>query len=214
MRSYFFRTPKWLQWMYPHYVWQVKTQAKVIFLTFDDGPDPHATNYVLEQLRQYSARATFFCVGKQIELYPELYQKLQVSGHAIGNHTYNHTNGWKTDWETYLEDVRGFEVVADRFHSQTSLFRPPYGRMTRSQARELSKRYHIIMWSHLSGDFDNNLHVEQAKRALLTGSSGSIFLFHDSFAAHKNLKKLLPVVLDYYSRQGYIFKSLSDYEIS
>lgn len=214
MRTYLFHTPKWIESVYPGLVWKINTKEQAVFLTFDDGPDELATEYVLDQLDRFSAKATFFCIGENIRKNPGLFLKVMEKGHAFGNHTFRHLNGWKTGSEVYLRDVVRFEEEAKKFSAETNLFRPPYGRIRKSQFIRLKNKYKAIMWSHQAGDFDRNLHVNSARKALLKGRSGSIFLFHDSFTAYKNLKKLLPIVLDHYSSAGYHFKSLSDNAIN
>lgn len=211
MRNYFFTSPIWLRWIYSDFTWAINTREKVLFLTFDDGPDPVATEFVLNQLDTYAAKATFFCTGENISKNPELFSRIIKNGHAFGNHTFRHLNGWRTSDYIYLEDIWKFERELQKFDLKTKLFRPPYGRIKRSQFRRLPPDYRTIMWTHLAGDFDKKLQLERAKKALLKGNPGSIFLFHDSFAAFNNMKQLLPYVLEHYTRAGFTFKSLTRY---
>ena len=182
-------------------------KQKILYLTFDDGPHPVATPYVLEQLQKYGARATFFCIGKNVQGYPQLYNRVLMDGHRVGNHTQNHLNGWKTDDAIYLENVRD----AAR-HIDTDLFRPPYGRIRFRQAALLRGApfyYKVIMWDVLSADFDRALSASQcAENVRRYGRSGSIVVFHDSEKAFDRLRDALPVVLDHFSKLGYTFESI------
>ncbi|MGJ7030452.1 polysaccharide deacetylase family protein [Niabella hirudinis] len=208
---YFVKTPWLLKRIYPHYTWDQPASKKKIFLTFDDGPHPVATPFVLEQLRLWGAKATFFCVGKNVVAERLLYERLQKEGHSIGNHTHNHLNGWKTDTNTYLENV---QLAATYINS--GLFRPPYGRIRREQGRlliqgALGTRFRIIMWDVLSGDFDSSLQPEKClKHVLQHTRSGSVVVFHDSEKAFKNMSFALPGVLKYFSERGFTFEVLQD----
>jgi peptidoglycan-N-acetylglucosamine deacetylase len=137
---YFARTPVWLQWTLPWYTWRVRTAKKVVFLTFDDGPIPEVTPWVLEMLEKYAARATFFCVGDNVQRHPGIYRQILAAGHAVGNHTFHHVNGWQTDNAAYLGEVAQCAAVVD-----SRLFRPPYGRLRRRQRRQLQRQYDVIL---------------------------------------------------------------------
>ncbi|MBO9619129.1 MAG: polysaccharide deacetylase family protein [Niabella sp.] len=202
---YFIKTPGWLKKVYGSYVWDVPVTEKKIFLTFDDGPHPVATPFVLEQLKRYNARATFFCIGKNVLAEQALYRQLQEEGHRIGNHTNNHLNGWRTDTVTYISNV----AQASR-SIETDLFRPPYGRITKKQGNLLrQKGFRIIMWDVLSGDFDQSLAPEQClANVLRKTTAGSIIVFHDSQKAFKNLRYALPEVLKQFSADGFTFEVL------
>jgi peptidoglycan-N-acetylglucosamine deacetylase len=205
---YLVRTPWWLRRIYSSLIWRIPaSREKILYLTFDDGPHPVATPFVLEQLQKYNARATFFCIGKNVQAYPQLYNRVLMDGHRTGNHTQNHLNGWKTDDATYLQNVGD----AAR-HIDTDLFRPPYGRIRFRQAALLKGApfyYKVIMWDVLSADFDRALSAEQcADRVKRYGRSGSIVVFHDSEKAFDRLRDALPVVLDHFSRLGYRFESI------
>lgn len=196
MHRYFIKTPSWLRRLYTGYVWRIETQEREVFLTFDDGPHPHITPWVLQQLAAYDAQATFFCIGNNVERYPHVYREIIRQGHAVGNHTYHHLNGWKTEAGTYLKDVKKAAGLID-----APLFRPPYGRIKRNQAKgiaEAMKREssRIIMWDVLSGDFDQNFSPEKCLDNVLRNiCPGSIVVFHDSEKAFPNLKMILPEVL-------------------
>jgi len=204
---YLVKTP-WLirKLFYPKYVWNIPGKEKKIYLTFDDGPHPVATNFVLEQLQKFNAKATFFCIGKNVITHPEIYKSIITQGHSIGNHTHDHLNGWKTSEEIYFRNI----IEASRY-MDSNLFRPPYGRITAFQAKQVMERMHykIIMWSVLSGDFDLKLTDDDCYRNVTkTATSGSIIVFHDSEKSFPILKNILPKVLDYFKRKGYIFGNI------
>ncbi len=213
---YLVKTPWWLRALYPGLTWRIRTREKVIYLTFDDGPHETATPFVLEQLKQYGAKATFFCIGKNVAAYPAIYQRILDEGHTTGNHTYHHLNGWKISNETYLADIAEAGKLI-----WSPLFRPPYGRLSREQIRlihqlaETTKEpgikrvKQIIMWDVLSGDFDTNLTPEACLAYVLYHARpGSIIVFHDSTKAWEKMSYALPKVLDYFSGAGYQFKSI------
>lgn len=180
---------------------------KIIYLTFDDGPHPEVTPFVLETLTSFNAYATFFCIGKNVAEHPELYRRIIDIGHAVGNHTHNHLNGWKTDDEVYLQDIRS---ASEYIHS--NLFRPPYGRITPFQAKQLKApafNMHLIMWSVLSADFDAKITKEEClQNVLLNTGKGSIVVFHDSAKAYDKLRYVLPKVLEHFTSEGYQFKQI------
>ncbi len=202
-RLYPVKTPKWLPVLYPKRVWHMDRGTRTIYLTFDDGPHPKATPFVLDLLKKYDARATFFCIGKNAELYPEIYARIIREGHTVGNHTQQHLNGWKTDTETYLENIMEAEKSI-----KSALFRPPYGRLKSVQARKLS-RFRIIMWDVLSGDFDQTVNAETCLRNVLRHTNnGSIVVFHDSEKAWINMSNALPLVLEHFMKEGFSFAAI------
>ena len=206
---YFVKTPGWLKRIYDSYIWSIPINDKILYLTFDDGPHPEATPFVLKELKKHNALATFFCIGKNVVSYPGIYKQIINEGHSVGNHTYNHLNGWKTNNDDYLKDIAlaSHEIDSD-------LFRPPYGRITSFQAKNLKsamkgKEPNVIMWDVLSGDFDIACTPQQClANVLLTSVSGSIIVFHDSEKAFPKLSYTLPRILNYFSEKGYLFKSL------
>lgn len=202
---YFIKTPELLKKLYPDQVWSLPSRDKTIYLTFDDGPTPGVTDWVLETLKQYKAKATFFLVGDNVKKQPEMVKQIVKQGHAIGNHTQNHLNGWSTVTRDYLRNtLKCAEVL------ETNLFRPPYGRITRRQAAIMKKRFKIIMWDVLSGDFDKTISKEKVLRNVLQNTeAGSIIVFHDSLKAESRMKYALPRVLENFSKQGFMFKSVS-----
>ncbi|MBK8485252.1 MAG: polysaccharide deacetylase family protein [Saprospiraceae bacterium] len=197
-------TPRFLQNMFSDLIWRVDSQEADIYLTFDDGPIPVVTPWVLKQLEQYHAKASFFCVGQNIEKHPQIFKQIIESGHSIGSHTYNHLSGWKTDNLVYLNNVKKAAAI-----SGSKLFRPPYGRLRPSQTRLLKHHYKIIMWDVLSGDFDPHISAEDCFQNVLKNTKpGSIIVFHDSLKSAEKLYAVLPQVLEYYTLQGYTFKAL------
>ena len=200
--------------LYPNFIWKIPTEKKEIFLTFDDGPIPEITEFVLEQLDRYKAKATFFCIGGNIEKYPEIFQKVINQQHTIGNHTYNHVRGWDVKKEYYLDNFKKCETailsqIPNPKSQIPNLFRPPFGRIKRSQAKEIIKTHKIIMWDVLTGDYDPNLSKERVlSKVLKHTEQGSIVLFHDSIKASNNMMYALPRFLEHFSEQGFSFKSL------
>jgi peptidoglycan/xylan/chitin deacetylase (PgdA/CDA1 family) len=204
---YFIKTPWYLKKMYGNLLWDIPGSEKVMYLTFDDGPNPTATPFVLEQLKKYNAKGTFFCIGKNVMEHPVLYKQLLDEGHVTANHTYNHLNGWKVSDEDYFKDI-----IDARKYIDSSLFRPPYGRITRFQARHLrvsSLKFRVVMWDVVSGDFDTTITPDKcASNVLKHSRSGSIVVFHDSEKAFQNLQKALPATLEHFSVMGYRFEAI------
>ena len=206
---YFVKTPGWLKKIYDSYTWSISVKDKILYLTFDDGPHPEATPFVLKELKKHNILATFFCIGKNVVAYPDIYDQIIREGHSIGNHTYNHLNGWKANNDDYLNDIA---LAANEIDSY--LFRPPYGRITSFQAKQLKtvmkgKEPKVIMWDVLSGDFDTSCSPQQCLANVLFASvPGSIIVFHDSEKAFPRLEYALPRVLQYFSKKGYLFKPL------
>ena len=178
-----------------------------VYLTFDDGPHPKATPFILEQLAKYNAKATFFCIGKNVAEHPDIYNDILAAGHTTGNHTHNHLNGWHTSKWKYIENVTAAEQ-----HISSRLFRPPYGRITRGQVNALLNRkqpYSIYMWDVLSGDFDTNITPQQcADNVLQHIEPGSIVVFHDSDKAWERMSHALPIVLEHCRNNNWQLKAL------
>jgi len=204
---YFTKTPWWLRKLYSDCVWQIPTREKIIYLTFDDGPHPVATPFVLDTLKQYNASATFFCIGKNVVSQPGLYNRILNEGHAVGNHTFNHLNGWQTNANDYLQDITEAKTF---IHSH--LFRPPYGRVTKKQLKLLTsdqQGFKPIMWSVLSGDFDITLSKENClQQVLKETTNGAIVVFHDSEKALGRMAYALPKILEYFAEKGYRFEKI------
>lgn len=224
MNLYFPRTPSIITRIFSKYVWRFSFSKtfetkKEIYLTFDDGPTPEITEFVLNELNKYNAKATFFCIGKNIENHSTIFSQIIKEGHTIGNHTQNHLNGWKNDTPKYIENVlKCKNIIAKQTKNNselktqnTKLFRPPYGKIKKKQANTLiEKGYKIIMWSVLSGDFDTKLSKENCLQNVLKHTSnGSIIVFHDSVKAAEKVKYVLPKVLEYFSKKGFVFKAIN-----
>ncbi len=207
--KYLIKTPWLLKKIYPAYLWSFDTKEKKLFLTFDDGPHPIATPFVLDQLKKYNAKATFFCIGKNVVRYSEIYKRILNEGHSVGNHTFNHLNGWKTNDAIYFKDI----AEASK-HVDSNLFRPPYGRIKSFQAKNLQpllngKKPIVVMWDVLSADFDTSVTPQKClENVLLRSKSGSIIVFHDSEKAFLRLEYALPLLLKYFSEKGFVFSQI------
>lgn len=204
---YLVKSPLLLKWYYPSLTWNKSRTEKVIYLTFDDGPIPDVTDFVLKTLRDQQVKATFFCIGDNIRKHPSIFQRLLDEGHQVGNHTYNHLKGWKTDDATYLENFEQCQTLTG-----TNLFRPPYGRIRKSQIKDIRSRYpemKIIMWDVLSGDFDLNLSPQSCYHNVdKYVENGSIIVFHDSLKAFERMQYALPRVIANLKAKGYQFATL------
>ncbi len=203
--SLFVKPPIWIRKISSGLIWRIPTQEQVLFLTFDDGPVPGLTEWILAELEKYDAKATFFCVGQNVGRNPESYSKIIAAGHAVGNHTNTHLNGYRTGIRKYVRDVyRAGRVIDSR------LLRPPYGRMRPLVQRILLPRFRIILWDVLSMDYDQELEPRMVMFNVVSKAQpGSIIVFHDNLKAKKNLEYALPMVLDHYSRAGYKFLPLN-----
>lgn len=204
---YFVKTPWALKKLYPSCVWQMPAKEKVLYLTFDDGPHPEATPFVLETLKKYNASATFFCIGKNVVEYPAVYRRILDEGHRVGNHTQNHLNGWKTDDKKYFENL-----VEAKKYIDSDLFRPPYGKISPLQIKYITEAFNmkVIMWSVLSADFDPQLSPENClKNVIASTKTGNIIVFHDSAKAMQKLTFTLPRALDHFSSKGYRFDKIN-----
>jgi len=191
---------------HPNLLWRVPNSGKKLFLTFDDGPVPGPTEWALEELEKHQSKATFFCIGDNVRKHPEVFGKITEAGHALGNHTFHHVNGWKTKKEKYLEEVKRCDEVM----GGTPFFRPPYGMITKAQAASLKERT-IVMWDVLTHDFNRNFSPEKCLRLTLPNlREGSIVVFHDSIKSEKNLKHVLPKVLEFGKERGFSFESLRE----
>ncbi len=209
---YLKKTPGIISKIFKDRTWKIDTNEKILYLTFDDGPHPEATSFVLEQLKNFNAKATFFCVGKNVKENFSVYQRIIAEGHKVGNHTYSHLNGWKTDDKIYLEDIAKAAKIID-----SDLFRPPYGRITKFQQKAISgNKLHLktIMWDVLSGDFDPAVSGENCYLNVVNNAKpGSIVVFHDSAKSFTTLQYALPGILKFYAEKGYQFPVLpSDFD--
>ncbi len=200
-----FVTTWWVKPFFPKsLIWNLPNNDKIIYLTFDDGPTPGVTEKVLKLLKSFNAKATFFCIGKNVETHPKLYNELLKQGHTVGNHTKNHNNAINIKDADYYESISQTSKLV-----KSNLFRPPYGRIKRKQVKYLKKQYKIIMWSVLSGDFDIKLSKEQCKTNVLRYTkSGSIVVFHDSIKAKEKMLFALKASLKYFQEKGYRFEAI------
>jgi peptidoglycan/xylan/chitin deacetylase (PgdA/CDA1 family) len=199
------RVPNIVKRYYSELIWKIDTEEPELYLTFDDGPTPGITEWVLDQLLVHKAKATFFCIGKKIVNHPQIYQRILDEGHSVGNHTFDHKKGWATGNFGYFRSVAkcGNYVKSD-------LFRPPYGRIKKSQIKTLKEKFRIVMWDVLSEDYKESNSVETCLNIVLSQSQkGSIIVFHDSDKASKHLKEVLPLVLDHFENKGYRFLNIS-----
>ena len=205
---YWTKTNKLIQWLFHNQIWFIPNNQNKIFLTFDDGPTPEITPWVLDILKKNNAKATFFCIGKNIQKHPELFQRIISEGHSVGNHTHNHILGWKTSTKNYLKNIGQcqIEIVKEKV-GESKIFRPPYGKLTPSQSKSVRKLgYKIIMWDILSADFDATISPEECfENCTNKVESGSIIVFHDSVKAFKNLQHTLPKAIDFYKEKGLEF---------
>lgn len=208
----FFQTPQFVSKLFPDLEFRVEDAdfSDNIYLTFDDGPIPEVTEFVLDCLEAYQAEATFFCVGDNIRKYPEILAKVRQAGHRVGNHTFNHLNGWKSDPKVYLNNVAHCQrFIPKAAQSEKALFRPPYGKITQAQRWALQSDYRLIMWEVLTYDFDAKLSPERCLEAAIKATkAGSIVVFHDSVKSWKNLQYVLPRYLAYFAQRSYQFKAL------
>lgn len=221
---YTIRPPFFLKWYYSSLIWNKDTKEKIVYLTFDDGPIPNVTDFVLNTLKSFNIKATFFCIGDNITKHPQVFERIKDEGHTVGNHTYNHLKGWKTNDETYIENFWKCQELTG-----TNLFRPPYGRIKKSQINKLvgswlpmamgmavgdklkteKRELQIVMWDVLSGDFDIKLSPEKCYQNVVRNvRNGSIIVFHDSLKAWDRLEYALPKAIEYLLERGYKFKTL------
>jgi len=209
MHQYFIKTPWLVKRLFSSYIWSLPPVENEVYLTFDDGPHPMITPFVLDELKNYNALATFFCIGKNVVAYPDIYERILEEGHSVGNHTHNHLNGWKVPDEQYLKNIS----EASKY-IESNLFRPPYGRIKRGQAKKIPptiarEQVKIIMWDVLSADFDRNISPQQCLENVLKNvTAGSVVVFHDSEKAFPNLQYVLPIVLKHLRERKMIFKNI------
>jgi len=212
MKLYLVKTPSLIKILFKNWIWSFSKKEKVIYLTFDDGPTPEITEWTLNQLHKYNAKATFFCIGKNIEEKPNVFQQIIKDGHRIGNHTNNHLNCLNTTTTNYIENIDLAEksIQKEVKNKSNKLFRPPYGKLKFKASKLIrNKGYKIIMWDVLSADFDLSISSEKClQNVLKNAKSGSVVVFHDSLKASAKLKFALPKVLEHYTNKGFRFKSI------
>ena len=213
MAFYWVKTNRFIKWLFPKFIWHLPNEEKTVYLTFDDGPTPEVTAWVLDVLKAHNIKAIFFCIGSNIEKHPAIFKRIIDEGHTVGNHTYNHFNGWKTDNNTYFKNIKETEnvIVNDmpQFVSH-KLFRPPYGKIKASQAAEVRRQgYKIIMWDVLSADFDQTITPEKCLKNVINNTRrGSVIIFHDSVKASKNLMFALPKAIEYLKKNKFRFAKI------
>ncbi len=206
------KTNTWIKKIFNNLVWDIPNSEKKIYLTFDDGPIPEVTEWVLNILKSKDIKATFFCIGDNMKKHPEVYKRILAEGHQTGNHTFNHLNGWKTETNHYIENLKLCETEYLKLNTEHSfLFRPPYGKIKPSQSKAIRNLgYKIIMWDVLSYDFDSTISVEKCLENVISNTEqGSIIVFHDSIKAEKNLKYALPKAIQVLKDKGFVFDVIS-----
>ena len=207
----FTKTSPLLAAVYRECLWKVNTEEKLLYLTFDDGPITEITPFVLDELKKWNAKATFFCIGKNIEANPEIFQRIMDEGHSIGNHTFNHLNGWSNNDNEYFENIAQCEAVLNAKCGMrtTKLFRPPYGKLKPSQYTKLKKEYKLVMWDVLSFDFDLKMAEEKVlENVLENAEEGSVIVMHDSLKAKPKVEFALPKILEHFTEKGFKFEKL------
>ncbi|WP_226388885.1 polysaccharide deacetylase family protein [Penaeicola halotolerans] len=204
------RIPTFIQKLFPDFIWSIDTIEKAIYLSFDDGPVPEVTPWVLDILASFGAKATFFCVGDNVKKHPEIFQRILTEGHQVGNHTQHHLNGWKTPLDSYLKDTEEANAIMQQFtESPLRYFRPPYGRMRMGQAKALKQSYDIVMWEVLTADYDPTLSAKSClANSIRATRSGSVVVFHDHEKCFSKLQKVLPAYLSHFQQLGYSFQRL------
>lgn len=202
---FLFQPNKIIKRIYPKALWYIETEKPELFLTFDDGPVPELTEWVLDELKKYNARATFFCVGENIIKYPKIFERIKSEGHTVANHTYNHLKGFKHKTADYMQNVEKCERLTN-----TKLFRPPYGQLKKTQYKSLIReKYKVVMWDVISYDYEKISANECFANITKKAKSGSIILLHDNVKAEQNLKAVLPMLLKHYLDLNYSFMSIS-----
>lgn len=193
--------PRFISRLFPNLLWHYPNRDNTIYITFDDGPTQGVTPWVLDMLKLYDAKATFFCLGKKIEMHPDIFQRIKAEGHAVGNHTYSHLKGWENGTQEFIDDI----ALANDF-VESKLFRPPYGRIKPKQVKILRKNYKIVMWSLLSMDYSKRVTPKRCAQIVTKGlRAGSIVVFHDSLKAEENMRHGLMSLLDEAKRQNFKF---------
>lgn len=214
MKMYWVKTRWFIKRIFSGFVWDIPNDNKTVYLTFDDGPTPEVTEWVLGVLRQHDIKATFFCIGNNIENHPDIFNKIIAEGHAIGNHTFNHVNGWHTNDKVYIKNTEAAETSIIKRNPEfesAKLFRPPYGKMKRAQAKYVrSIGYRIIMWDVLSADFDKSITPEKCLKNVTNNTrEGSVIIFHDSTKAAANMQYALPLAINHLKEKGFRFAKIS-----
>jgi len=210
------KIPTFIQRFFPNYVWDFSSKEKILYLTFDDGPTPEITQWTLNTLEKYNAKATYFCIGNNITKHPDVFKAVLSAGHSIGNHTQDHLKGWQNSTKKFLENVvKADSVITKKLENSSQkpkLFRPPFGQLKKSQGKAIIQLgYKIIMWSVVAFDWEHEITKEQCLKNVIRNASSknNIVVFHDSVKASKNMMYALPKVLEYFSKKGYVFKAIN-----
>ena len=212
MNFYWVKTNKLIKLIFNNLIWDIPNSEKKIYLTFDDGPIPGVTEWVLDLLKEENIKATFFCIGDNVKKHPDVFKRILSEGHQTGNHTFNHLNGWKTNTNDYIENLKRYEAEITKLNIENSfLFRPPYGKIKKQQSRMIRKLgYKIIMWDVLSYDFDKSITPGRCLENVISNTQqGSIIVFHDSIKSEKNLKFALPKAIKVLKEKGFVFDVIS-----
>ena len=212
MNFYWVKTNKLIKLIFNKLIWDIPNSEKKIYLTFDDGPIPGVTEWVLDLLKEENIKATFFCIGDNVKKHPDVFKRILSEGHQTGNHTFNHLNGWKTNTNEYIENFKLYEAELLKLNIENSfLFRPPYGKIKTQQSRMIRKLgYKIIMWDVLSYDFDKSITPERCLENVISNTQqGSIIVFHDSIKSEKNLRFALPKAIKVLKEKGFVFDVIS-----
>lgn len=203
---YFVKTPKVIHSIFKDAIWKISGENKVVYLTFDDGPTEDITEETLNILEEHQVKATFFCLGQQVENHPEIFDKIKKLGHQVGNHSYSHLKGWATSNEEYLSDIKRAQFLID-----STLFRPPYGKAKRSQLKSLKDQFKIIFWDVLPGDFSPKNSVEQIINNTVDNvENGSIIVLHDNDKCGNKMNKALPAIITELKEKGFQFAVIPD----
>lgn len=202
---FYWKIPKFVERIYKDYEWHGDRSKKTLYLTFDDGPTPEITHKVLDILTQFDAKATFFCLGRNVDRHREIFNAIIENGHKTGNHSYSHLKGWRTPAKMYFHDAN----LAQKY-IKSNLYRPPYGRITGLQAKYLLKDFRIIMWDVLSHDYNRRIPEKMCLKYVVNSTeNGSIVVFHDSVKASRNLLYVLPRYIEFFKEKGYTFESIT-----
>ena len=198
---YAVKTPKLLTYLFSSLIWKIPNDNKTVYLTFDDGPTEKVTRKILEVLKNEKVKASFFCVGKNVEKYPDLFACIKAEGHAVGNHTNTHLNGWKTNKKQYLDDVEEANKLI-----KSNLFRPPYGKLNWRSKRDLQRKYKIVMWDVAGGDFDPYLSIKDVVKNIINNvNPGSIVVLHDNQKFMAKTVESLPIIIKELKAKKYRF---------
>ena len=199
------KSPKIIQLLFADFLWKIDTDEKVIYLTFDDGPHPVITPWIIDLMNKYDAKGTFFLIGDAVSKNPDLYQLYKTNGHQVGNHTFTHIKGWQSRKKNYLKEITQCSEVVE-----SSLFRPPFGQINLQSIREIKKQYKVVMWDVLSWDFNTKTSAETCLSNVVNNSrKGSIVVFHENEKSMKNIMYVLPKVLEHFTKLGYKFKAIT-----